>query len=110
MARSEHETHNEQESANTPEPVTPAAADAGAVMIPMPLVQELCEKINQIDPNLVVTLSSAKNAPARLRREDQGATPFDFTVTFHDFTNEPHNFVSAFAKAGNGFANIHSVE
>jgi hypothetical protein len=73
----------------------------------MSQAQELGEKIGKIDPNLVVELSGPKNAPAKVH---QGATPFDFTVTFNDFTNEPHNFTSAFAKAGDGFVNIHTLE
>jgi hypothetical protein len=75
-----------------------------------PLAQELTERLAKIDPNLVVTLSSAKNAPEKLRREHQGATPFDFTVTFNDFANTPHYFASAFAKAGDGFVNIHTAQ
>ncbi len=94
MAPSEDEPHK-QEPADIRERIKPLAL-------------ELCERLNQIDPNLVLTLSSKKNAPSKLRREDQGATPFDFTVTFNDFTNEPGRFYSAFAKAGNGFANIHT--
>jgi hypothetical protein len=74
----------------------------------LPLAQELVEKLNKIDPNLVVTLSSYKNAPT-LRREQQGATPFDFGTTFNDFSNGA-NFVNAFAKAGDGFINIHHLE
>jgi hypothetical protein len=97
MAPGGNETKPEQEPAEIREQIKP-------------LAHELSERLAKIDPNLVVTLSSAKHAPSKLRREHQGATPFDFTVTFNDFTNEPHNFVSAFAKAGDGFVNIHTAE
>jgi hypothetical protein len=75
-----------------------------------PLARELSERLAEIDSNLVVTLSSRKNAPSELRGEGQGegAVPEIFTATFNDFTNEPNRFFSAFAKAGNGFINIHT--
>jgi hypothetical protein len=76
-----------------------------------PLVNELSERLAEIDPNLVVTLSSRKNSPPNLRGEGEviEGELFNFTTTFNDFTNLPNQFVSAFAKAGNGFANISGI-
>jgi hypothetical protein len=72
-----------------------------------PLANELSERLAAIDPTLILTLCSRKNAPEKIRGHGQEDT---FTVTFRDFSNSPPGkggFTSAFAKAGNGFANIH---
>jgi hypothetical protein len=70
---------------------------------------ELAERLGRIDPNLVATLSSRKKAPQKLRGEEgEEGVAADFTTSFRDFDDGPA-FVNAFAKAGDGFINIHSV-
>jgi hypothetical protein len=72
-------------------------------------VLELHERIAKIRPNLIVSLQFGDKLTRPTSDDDPPFPPGG--PSFRDFANAPNEpFVSAFAKAGDGFVNIHGID